>query len=187
MAKIIFVIILTHRAMMTDPNGDRRIIDTAISRSLLNRASEQTSRSCLLHATFDNRLKLARHLKETHRNPRKLTDIFLKFIDQNKAQSTSRLRSRGIRSLTRGEHRILDMGEDVPFSVIIDDDVHRGGSCEVRKIAIGSDYYALKSLKLHIADVDFDKEVSILKGCGDEQVSKVFASMKDQVGDVILF
>ena len=38
----------------------------------------------------------------------------------------------------------------------------------------------ITSLKQHVANIDFEKEVSILKGCGDEHVSKVFASMKDQ-------
>jgi hypothetical protein len=180
--KIIFVIILTLRAMMTDQNGDRRIIDRALSESHLNDASIKKFRSCLPYATFDNRLKLAQQLKETYPNPRKHTDIFLNFINQNKAQTISRLRSGGIRNLIRGEHRILGVGEDIPFSIIIDDDVRSGGSCQVRKIVIGSDYYALKSLKLHVPDVDFNKEVSILKGCGNVHVSQVFASMKDQAG-----
>ena len=86
--------------MMTDPNGDRIIIDAAISYSMLDDATKQTSRSYLPRATFDNGLKLARQLKETHTNPRKLLDIFLNFIDQNKVQS--RLLSGGIRNLIRG-------------------------------------------------------------------------------------
>ena len=168
--------------MNADPNGDRIIIDTAFKRSFFKGLAEKTFYSCLLHATFNSRLNLARQLKETKPIPRKLTDVFQNFMNQNKGQEKSGLRSGGIRNLTRGEHRILDVGEDIPFNVIIEGDVRCGGSCEVQKIAIGSDYYALKSLKLHVADADFEREVSILKGCGDDHVSKVFASMKDQTG-----
>jgi hypothetical protein len=167
---------------MTDPNGERIIIDTALNLSLLNNSTKQISHPCLLHFTFDNRLKLACQLEETFPNPRKLTNIFLNFINQNKAQMTSTLRSNGILSLIRWEHRILDVGADITFTIIIEDDVRRGGSCEVRLIAIGSDYCALKSLKLQVAGVYFEKEVSIFKRWRDDHVSIVFASMKDQSG-----
>jgi hypothetical protein len=116
-------------------------------------------------------------LKSKKRQKLKSKVVFETFLSENQIRPPS-LRSGSVCRLAEGEHRILAMGEDLPFDITLGP-IRHGGLSVIRKIISGSEIMALKTLQANVDESEFRKELAIHKALRNVHVCSAVASLKD--------
>jgi hypothetical protein len=68
---------------------------------------------------MERRIPFAITLKRVSPNRSKINSALEKFLTES-GLHTSSLRSESVRRLAQGEHRVLSMGEDMPFDIFFE-------------------------------------------------------------------
>ena len=154
------------------------VIAEGLDLELLSEDDMTRVRELVKTVSIEKKLTLAYQLKDASLSGTKIKTIFEQFLFENTPHPPS-LRSGSIRRLAHGEHRILGVGEEFPFELILED-ARYGGVSVVRKILCNNEYQALKTLQTNVEEDEFMKELKILKDVDHMHACSAVASLKDQ-------
>ena len=155
-----------------------QVLSQALHHSTLAEDLKTVIREHIQLLTMERRIAFAIALKRVSPNRSKINSALEKFLTESGPHTPS-LRSGSVRRLAQGEHRMLSMGEDMPFDVSLDP-AREGGSSTVRKVLSGNEILALKTFHTNINEESFKREFSILKQLNYVHVGSAFASLQDQ-------
>jgi hypothetical protein len=129
---------------------------------------------------IENRIQIAKEVRNGGENASKilriLNNIQMRYGGNLEAKG---LRSGQIRSLARGEERLLIAGEELPFEIFTTQENRTGGTCIVLKIKMGDKVYAMKRLNAEVSMEVFRKEIGVLHGINHSHIAEVFAAVID--------
>lgn len=103
---------------MTTVRTDREILLTALNRSSLPEPLLEQFHSIIKILHIDKRLYITEQLRSQTVN-KKMDNVIQNFVKQYLPKTTSKLRSGAQMYITKGEHRILAVGEEIPVDGII--------------------------------------------------------------------
>jgi serine/threonine protein kinase len=154
------------------------IISRALFLATIAEGMKTIIRERIQSLTIERKIAFAIKLKELNENRSKINGALEHFLAET-GSHTPFLRSGSIRKLTHGEHRVLSVGEDIPFEVSLDP-ARQGGPSTVRKALCGNIIMALKIFHTNVNEESFKREVSILKELDHSHVCSALASLQDQ-------
>jgi hypothetical protein len=164
---------------------EREILLTALNRSSLPETLLEQFHSIVKILPIDKRLHIAEQLR-SQTVDKKVDNVIQNFVKQYLPKTTSKLRSGVQMYITKGEYRILAVGEEIPVDVVVDGIIRKGGSASVRRVVHGGSFLALKSLKREIGRETFLREINVRKDLYHHHIVSLFASIQDADGLFLL-
>ena len=132
---------------------ESQVISQALRHSTLSEQMKTTIREHIQSLAMERRIAFAITLKQVNDNSSKINNLLEKFLAESEPHTPS-LRSGSVRRLAHGEHRVLSMGEDMPFEISLDP-ARDGGSSAVRKALNGNEILALKTFHTNVNEESF--------------------------------
>jgi hypothetical protein len=155
---------------------DQEIVIAALEKSRINKQTLDYFYQEFMSLSLVKRLELAKKLDTQQIT--KLDNVLADFIQQRQQHQNNKLRSGKILHLVRGEHRVLSDGEPMPLEYVVDGDVRKGGTANVRRVKISGSEYALKSFDDKMTREMVEQEVAVVRHLHHTHMTTIFGTIE---------